>query len=86
MAGLEFTERDLLIQLNERIDGFLKTFKEHVEQSNAQYNELWREVSDLKSWRDKQSGFFSGAKMLWGILGSLPPSVVVFLLVGIDKF
>ena len=45
------------------------------------------EISDIKERitiveriLDKQSGFFSGAKWIWGILGSIPPSILLFLL------
>lgn len=63
-----YTDHDLLIVIAER-----------TRRWDERFEKLEDRVTDVERILDKQSGIFTGAKLLWTILGALPPSVILAL-------
>ena len=68
---VNYSDHDLLIVIAERT----RTWGER-------FDKLENRVTELERSDDKQSGFFTGAKFLWGILTALPVGVVAYVLGG----
>ena len=66
-----YNDHDLLIVIAERTRSW-----------GARFERLENRVTDLERSGDKQSGFFTGAKFLWGMLTALPVGVIAYVLGG----
>lgn len=62
----KYTDHDLLIVIAER-----------TRKWDERFQSIEDRVTDVERTLDRQSGFFSGAKFIWGIIGALPPSIVL---------
>ena len=63
-----YTDHDLLIVIAER-----------TRQWDERFTSIENRVTDIERALDRQSGFLGGAKWIWGLIASLPPTVLVFL-------
>lgn len=59
-------DHDLLVEINTKLNMLLPDFVNIKDR-----------VTALERIADKQSGFFSGAKMVWTLLGAIPPSIIL---------
>ena len=64
-------DHDLLIRIETKLDIFVHDV-----------STLKDRVTSLERDRDRQSGFFSGGKMVWGVLTAVPTSVIAFIIGG----
>lgn len=76
---LSYTDHDLLILLNERVKQQTDTVNKLKDALDLEISDLKLRVTALERTIDRQSGFFSGAKFVWGIIGALPPSLILLL-------
>lgn len=66
-----YSDHDLLIVIAER-----------TRMWGERFDKLENRVTELERSGDKQLGFFTGAKFLWGIIASLPVGVIAYILGG----
>lgn len=79
MPESTYTDHDLLVISLERIANLTLALKEFQESLTSEFKDLKDRVTILERQADRQSGFFSGAKFVWTLIGALPPSVVLLL-------
>lgn len=79
MDEISYTDHDLLILLNERVRQQTETVTRLKDALDLEISDLKLRVTALERTIDRQSGFFSGAKFVWGIIGALPPSLILLL-------
>ena len=75
-----YSDHDLLILLLERSRVLAVKFEEYTKMTRDEISDIKDRITIVERILDKQSGFFSGAKWIWGILGSIPPSILLLLL------
>ena len=63
-----YTDHDLLIVIAER-----------TRRWDERFQSIEDRVTEVERTLDRQSGFFSGAKFIWGVIGALPPSLILLL-------
>lgn len=78
MADNPFSERDLLIRIDTRVD----SIRIDIDAMKADFRAIVKRVENLELINAKTSGFASGAKFFWGILTALPVGVVAYVLGG----
>ncbi len=87
----DYTDHDLLLILSERMRGVQDSVANLTVAFKSELGELRQEfrheigtlkerVTDVERKQDRDSGFFAGAKWLWGILLSLPAGAVAYIL------
>ena len=90
-------DHDLLIEMNTTLKILLDIVKTNrIELSNEivkfkdfateEHNKLWTEIDSIKQREASRTGFFDGAKWMWGVIGMvagfIPPSVLFYLISG----
>lgn len=77
MPDVSYSDHDLLVLSLERIANLTLTLEKFQESLTSEFKDLKDRVTVLERQSDRQTGFFSGAKFIWGIIGALPPSVIL---------
>lgn len=77
-----FSDRDILVRLDlgmTNVQTDITELKSHVSQVEVKLSDR---ITILERENDKRMGMFNGAKILWGLLASLPVGVIAYLLGG----
>lgn len=74
---LSQADHDLLIVINTKLDVFAAAQAALAAQVAKDYAELSARMTILERKADRQDGFLAGGKLVWAIIGALPPSAIV---------
>lgn len=73
-------DHDLLIEINTK----LTLLFDAVLKQAGEIERIWVEIDKLKASDAAKSGFWNGARWMWGVvglfIGSVPPSVLAYIL------
>jgi len=77
-------DHDLLIKISTQLEIYMRTQTDYQERTAKKFDELRKDVDNLRTEVASAKSFFSGGKALWGVLSALPVGVIA-LIFGMER-